>query len=62
KLAEILGVHRNTLHYKLKVDGIHKKFSDISDDELDVLLRLYKKQQPTAGLQYTLGFLATNGI
>ncbi|KAF8490489.1 hypothetical protein JB92DRAFT_3243345, partial [Gautieria morchelliformis] len=42
QVASILGIHRNTLRYKLWNMGIHKRFSGLDDNDLDRILKLYK--------------------
>ncbi|KAF8495401.1 hypothetical protein JB92DRAFT_2547519, partial [Gautieria morchelliformis] len=56
-VASILGIHRNTLRYKLRNMGIHKRFSDLNDNDLDRILKLYKHLRPNSGLRYATGFL-----
>ncbi|KAI9455181.1 hypothetical protein HD554DRAFT_2148582 [Boletus coccyginus] len=47
-LARTLGVHRNTLRQHLQINGLVKHFSDITDAELDILVRHYKLGRPNA--------------
>ena len=61
-LATLLGIHRNTLHYKLCALGLNKQFSSLTDDELDHIIKIYKKLRPNSGLQYTAGFLNRHGL
>ncbi|KAF8587643.1 hypothetical protein K439DRAFT_1337623, partial [Ramaria rubella] len=61
-IADILGIHRNTLQYKLKEAGLHVKFSTLADDDLVLLLKAFKQQQTESGLWYFIGWLQTNGI
>src|SRR5882672_9186955 len=62
EVADTLGVHRNTLQYKLRQLGLSQQFSDISDDELDLILKIYKQLRPNSGLRYTFGFLCRHGL
>src|SRR5882672_10067538 len=62
EVADTLGVHRNTLRYKLRQLGLSQQFSDISDDELDLILKIYKQLRPNSGLRYTFGFLRRHGL
>jgi Bacterial regulatory protein, Fis family len=61
-LAEKLGMHRNTLHYKLKALGIDNKFSALTDNDLDTLVKVFRQQQPESGLRYLTGFLRKHGL
>ncbi|KZT18953.1 hypothetical protein NEOLEDRAFT_1029473, partial [Neolentinus lepideus HHB14362 ss-1] len=56
KLADLLGMHRNAVSKQLKLYGVYQRFSDISDNDIDLLVRLYKKHRPTSGLRYVVGF------
>ncbi|KAH0835632.1 hypothetical protein J3R83DRAFT_9381, partial [Lanmaoa asiatica] len=49
-LARTLGIHRNTLRHHLQMNGLSRKYADISDEELDVLIHSYKCDRPNAGL------------
>ena len=62
RLSEALGIHRNTLRNCLKRNNLYQRFSDISDHDLDNLVQQFKKQKPTSGLRYLVGFLRTRGI
>jgi hypothetical protein len=50
------------LRYKLHELGLSKRFSLLTDEELDHVLTTYKFLQPDSGLRYTVGFLQQNGI
>ena len=56
-LAGLLGIHRNTLRYKLRGLGLQKRFSSLTDTDLDRIIKIYKRHHPTSGLHYTTGFL-----
>lgn len=53
EISRLLGIHRNTLRYKLRNMG----FTQLSNEDLDHVLKIYKKLQPSSGLRYTSGFL-----
>ena len=61
-LATLLGIHWNTLHYKLHALGLNKQFSSLTDDELDHIIKIYKKLHPNSGLWYTAGFLNCHSL
>ena len=61
-LSNILGVHRHTLRRHLQLHGIYQRFSDISDHDIDTLIRHFKMERPKSGLRYAIGFLTKNGI
>ncbi|KAG6374552.1 hypothetical protein JVT61DRAFT_3897 [Boletus reticuloceps] len=61
-LAQTLGVHRNTLRCHLRMVGLSKKYSDITDEELEICIRRYKCDRPNAGLQFVITFLKSHGI
>src|SRR5882672_1547667 len=62
EVADTLGVHCNMLRYKLRQLGLSWQFSDISDDELDLILKIYKQLRSNSGLRYTFGFLCHHGL
>ncbi|KAF8519930.1 hypothetical protein JB92DRAFT_2710013, partial [Gautieria morchelliformis] len=57
-----LGIHRNTLRYKLQEMGLSQRFSTLNDIDLDLLIKLYKRLRPNSGVRYTMGFLSRHGI
>ncbi len=57
KIAGILNIHRNTLRNYLKRRGLQRRYSTMSDDDLDTLICLFKVQKPTSGLRYAMAFL-----
>ncbi|KAF8503161.1 hypothetical protein JB92DRAFT_2739544 [Gautieria morchelliformis] len=61
-LSQLLGIHRNTLRYKLQEMGLSRCFSTLNDIDLDLLLKLYKQLRPNSGLRYTMGFLGHHGV
>jgi len=61
-LAEALDIHPNTLRHHLKMHNLYHRFSEISDCDLDILIRHYKKTKPNSGLRYVIGFLKRRGL
>ncbi|KII87831.1 hypothetical protein PLICRDRAFT_83421, partial [Plicaturopsis crispa FD-325 SS-3] len=61
-LADALGMHRNTLRHHLQMHGVHQRFSDIPDHEIDILVRHFKQEKPTSGLRYLIGFFKRHKI
>jgi hypothetical protein len=61
-IAELLGIHRNTLRYKLQEAQVYERFTNISNHDLDSLLRVFKNRRPESGLGYIVGFLRRNGL
>ena len=61
-LADALEIHRNTLRNYMKLYGVLARFSEISDRDLDILVRHFKKHKPTSGLRYVIGFLKRHQI
>lgn len=57
RLAKALNVHRNTVTYYMKACGINSKFSDISAEDIDDLIRKYRQRRPDSGLKYVMGYL-----
>jgi Bacterial regulatory protein, Fis family len=61
-LSQLLGIHRNTLRYKLKEMGLYHRFSNLTDIDLDLLIKVYKQLRPNSGIRYTIGFLHRHGL
>ena len=61
-LATLLGIHRNTLRYKLRALGLNKQFSSLTDNQLDHVIKIYKKLRPNSGIRYTSGFLHCHSL
>ena len=61
-IAKALNIHRNTLRNKMRRHNIVRKFSDISDKDLEHLIRAFKLMKPNSGLRYVMGFLKGNGL
>jgi len=57
QLGRILGLHRNTVRAKMKELGVNASFDQISNDELDEIIRQYRMEHPDAGRGYTLGHI-----
>jgi hypothetical protein len=62
KLAELAGVHRNTLRFYLKKHGVYERFCALSDADLDILVKTFKSTKPSSGLTYMIGFLRSHGL
>lgn len=62
KLAEHLDMHPDTLAGYMKLYKIDRRFSDLSDADLDLLVRRFKKLRPQSGLRYLTAFLRTHGV
>ncbi|KAF8837819.1 hypothetical protein BDN67DRAFT_883645, partial [Paxillus ammoniavirescens] len=62
KLANALGMHRNTLRHYLKLYNVYNRYSTISDADLDDLVKIFKLEKPESGLRYLIGFLRTHGV
>lgn len=57
KLAKGLGIHRNTLTRKLKIVGIEKKYSDITDEELRSIVEEFRVDNPDSGESYLISHI-----
>lgn len=62
QLAQAIDVHPNTLTAYLKLYDLSKRFSQLSDDQLDGLIRNYREQRPTSGIHYVIGYLRRLGL
>jgi hypothetical protein len=59
--AATIGLHRHTLRSYLEKFEIDYQYSDISDADLDVLIRDIKDRHPEFGIRYILGALRGKG-
>ncbi|KAG2109138.1 hypothetical protein DEU56DRAFT_693799, partial [Suillus clintonianus] len=62
ELAEMLGVHRNTLRLYMKHHGVERKYSELTNTDLDLLVTEFKKNKPDSGIRYIVGFLRRHGL
>ncbi|KIM50176.1 hypothetical protein SCLCIDRAFT_39895, partial [Scleroderma citrinum Foug A] len=62
ELARILGISCMTLWRTMRKHGLKRSYTLISDDELDVLVKAFKKHKPDSGFHYLLGHLQRHGI
>ena len=62
KVAECLNISERTLYRRVQDYGIHGTFSDISNTELDKVLREILSITPRAGESYIRGSLRSKGI
>ena len=61
-LAEKLGIHRNTLRAKLNENLINSSFNEMSDEDLDQIVKGYLESHPKSGIRYLTGHLRTQGL
>ncbi|KAJ6479428.1 hypothetical protein C8R47DRAFT_950817, partial [Mycena vitilis] len=62
ELADIFGVHRVTLYRYMKKRGVSREYSTLSNQELDALVKGFKRDRPESGLRYLIGFIRTRGL
>ncbi|KAG1887707.1 hypothetical protein F4604DRAFT_1534008, partial [Suillus subluteus] len=62
ELAKTLGVHRNTLRLYMKHHGVERKYSDLTNTDLDLLIKEFKKKRPDSGIRYIVGYLCRHGL
>lgn len=60
--AKAINVHRNTLSNYLAEVGIAPKYEDMSDGEIDDLVRDFRKDRPDSGLGYLAGYIRLHGL
>jgi hypothetical protein len=62
-VARVLGLHRHTVRkYCTLFEARRPKFSDISDENLDMIIKHYKSKHPGIGIRYVRGFLLLHKI
>lgn len=57
KLSQAMCLHRHTIRRYLRLYGLEHKFADLSNEELDFVVRAYKMRKPNSGIRYLRGFL-----
>ena len=57
KLADALRIHRNTLRMYLKKYNVDYSFSNLSDEDLDLLVKSFRSEYPDSGIRYLVAFL-----
>ena len=63
KIASILGIHRATLYRHMKKYNVElKRFDDISEDDLDSVIKGIKSEHPLCGERMMAGFLISKGL
>ncbi|KAJ7580401.1 hypothetical protein C8J56DRAFT_720651, partial [Mycena floridula] len=60
EIADLLGVHRNTLSKYMKRHGV-SQYSGLSNADLDILTKTFKARKPESGMRYLIGFLRQHG-
>jgi hypothetical protein len=61
KLAADLKISSRTLNKRLNEAGILYAFSDISDNELDDIIKKFRASKPQVGLRYAIAHMRTLG-
>lgn len=61
-LAEAIHVSRKTVYRYMKLFGISRQYSPLTDGQIDVLLQAYRLERPTSGIRYIMGFLRERGL
>lgn len=57
RLATALGVHRHTLVKYLEQNGIHYKFTRLTNAEIDALVKGFCTVKPDSGFSYLVGYI-----
>ncbi|THH10278.1 hypothetical protein EW145_g1447 [Phellinidium pouzarii] len=61
-IALVAGVNWNTIVHYLKEYGLTNAHDDITDTELDDLIKKLKMERPDSGIHYFMGFLTEQGV
>ena len=57
-----MKVHRNTLSLWMKRHNLQQQYSNLSNADLDMLVKTFKAQKPESGMRYLIGFLRYHGL
>lgn len=61
RLARAMKLHPNTLRRRLKESG-YQQFSDVTNFELDTLMREFRRRHPKSGIRYAVGFFGRHHL
>ena len=56
-LASVLGINQMTLKARMQEIDIDTSYDEISDEDLDTLVRQYRQENPSGGCAYIIGHL-----
>jgi hypothetical protein len=62
KLANVIGVHRNTLSRRIRQLGLNRKYTELTDMELEQILKEYRLKRPNSGITYVTSYLRSQGL
>ncbi|KAI6006191.1 hypothetical protein F5J12DRAFT_721132, partial [Pisolithus orientalis] len=62
ELMCLLGIHQNTLCLYMRCHGIEHTYTEISDADLNNLVKEFKKRRLESGLRYIIGFMWAKGV
>lgn len=62
RLSQAIGVHRHTLRHYARAHGTYRRFTDIPDQDLDIIITAYRTLKPGSGIRYILGFFRSHGV
>ncbi|KAG8988836.1 hypothetical protein FRB90_002527 [Tulasnella sp. 427] len=62
ELSRILKVDRKTVKVAMAEYGLDRKYSALTDLQLDALLTIFKEVHPDAGLRFAMGFIRRYGL
>lgn len=57
RLADALNVVRGTVYNYMHMFGIERDWSDITNEDINELIRAYREQRPDSGLRYIMGYI-----
>ncbi|KAF7318562.1 Integrase catalytic domain-containing protein [Mycena chlorophos] len=61
-ISKHLKIDPKTLRASLRSHGLDRRFSELTDEDLDTLTREFKQDKPSSGLRYLIGHLRRRGI
>ena len=62
ELADVLKCHRMTLFRHMKKHGLTRQYAALSNNDLDILVKGFKRDKPESGLRYLMGFMRMHGV
>lgn len=61
-LSRILKVDQKTIKTAMAAYGLERKYSALTDLQLDALITIFKELHPDAGLRFAMGFIRRYGL
>jgi hypothetical protein len=62
RLAKALNVNRSTLYSYMDAFGVSRNFAELSENDMEDLMRTFRKHRPQSGLKYAVAYVRSKGL